>query len=240
MVEINQLSALLEKLILPTIQDQLYNKKILMKYFNKDSKGLTFKNDKIYITARTSGHSGVWFTGGTGWITVGKNSHAQMEVWAKYGYGSHIIWDSAIQAAKWNPASLVSIVQELWTSLEDEFQKSINRQLYGNGEWILTTIKNWVWSSAVHTVLTTRHLRVWGTYLVGTKAEVEAWSWSADLVTVLSINSTTSVTFTSSITTVTADRIVPAWVYTGWAYQELTWLKNLITNILVLTILIIE
>jgi hypothetical protein len=59
MVEINQLSALLEKLILPTIQDQLYNKKILMKYFNKDSKGLTFKNDKIYITARTSGHSGV-------------------------------------------------------------------------------------------------------------------------------------------------------------------------------------
>jgi len=49
----------LEKLILPTIQDQLYNKKILMKYFAKDNAGLTFKNDKIYITAQTSGHSGV-------------------------------------------------------------------------------------------------------------------------------------------------------------------------------------
>jgi len=30
-----------------------------MKYFAKDNAGLTFKNDKIYITAQTSGHSGV-------------------------------------------------------------------------------------------------------------------------------------------------------------------------------------
>lgn len=227
-VEISQMSALLEKLILPTIQDQLYNKKVLMKYFNKDNKGLSFKNDKIYITARTSGHSWVWFTWATGWITVGKNSHAQMEVSAKYGYGSHIIWDSTIQAVKGNPASLVSVVQELGTSLEDEFQKSINRQLYGNWEWVLTLI-NWNGSStATHTVDSTRHLRVWQTLLVWTKAEIE--SGAADSVTVSTINSDTSVTFTSAITTADNDRIVISWVYTGWAYQEIAWLKNLVSN----------
>jgi hypothetical protein len=59
MVELAQVSALLEKMILPTIQNQLYNKKILMKYFNKDNMGLTFNNDKIAITAEVSGHSGV-------------------------------------------------------------------------------------------------------------------------------------------------------------------------------------
>jgi hypothetical protein len=57
MITIAQISALLEKLILPTIQDQLFNKTVLLKYFKKNMDGVTFNNDKIYITALTSGHS---------------------------------------------------------------------------------------------------------------------------------------------------------------------------------------
>jgi len=67
-ITIAQISALLEKLILPTIKDQLFNKTVLLKYFKKNNMGVTFSNDKIYITALTSGHSGVGFTGATGGI----------------------------------------------------------------------------------------------------------------------------------------------------------------------------
>jgi hypothetical protein len=54
MITIAQISALLEKLILPTIKDQLFNKTVLLKYFTKNADGVTFDNDKIYITALTS------------------------------------------------------------------------------------------------------------------------------------------------------------------------------------------
>jgi hypothetical protein len=53
-----------------------------------------------------------------------------MVVSAKYGYGSHIIWDSAIQTAKGKPGALVSLVKKLGRDLEMEFKKSLNRQLF--------------------------------------------------------------------------------------------------------------
>lgn len=228
MVEINQISALLEKLILPTIQDQLYNKTVLMKYLAKDNKGLTFNNDKIYITAQSSGHSGVTFTWATGSIWVGKNTNQQMVIDPRYGYGSHIIWDSTIQVAKGKPGSLISIVTDLGESLKTEFQKSLNRQLFGKWNWTLTTVTTGASSTATHTVGSTRHLRVWQKLWVWTKAEIEAWT--ADEVTVSTINSKTSVTFTTSITTLTNDVVAVAWVYSGWVYHEIQGLQNAVSN----------
>jgi len=51
---------------------------------------------------------------------------------AKYGYGSHIIWDSAIQTAKGKPGAITNLVRKLGKDLETEFKKSLNRQLFGN------------------------------------------------------------------------------------------------------------
>ena len=228
MVEISQISALLEKLILPTIQDQLYNKTVLMKYFAKDNKGLTFNNDKIYITAQTSGHSWVWFTWATGAIATGKNTNQQMSVDPKFGYGSHIIWDSTLQVAKGRPGALISIATDLGNALKQEFQKSLNRQLFGDWKGQLTTVTTGAATTATHTVGSTRHLRVWQKLLVGTRVEIE-WG-TADSVTVSTINSSTSVTFTASVTTATNDVIVIDGVYTGSAYQEISWLKTLVSN----------
>lgn len=229
-ITIAQISALLEKLILPTIQNQLFEKTVLLKYFKKNNDGVTFNNDKIYITALTSGHSGVGFTGATGAITVGKSTDQQMVVNAKYGYGSHIIWDSTIQAAKGKPGALINLVKKLGRDLEMEFKKSLNRQLFGNGEGVLTQINGAGTSTATHTVDSTRHLRVGQTVEVGTKAEIEAGT--ADEVTVSTINSTTSVTFTTSFTSADNDRIVTKGVYntTDSQYEELDGLGNLVSN----------
>jgi len=229
-ITIAQISALLEKLILPTIKDQLFNKTVLLKYFKKNNMGVTFSNDKIYITALTSGHSGVGFTGATWGITTWSSTDQQMVASAKYGYGSHIIWDSAIQTAKGKPGAITNLVRKLGKDLETEFKKSLNRQLFGNWEGVLGTVTvAWV-ATATHTVSSTRHLRVGQILRVGTKAQIE-WGL-ADLVTVATINSGTSVTFTTAITTALADRIVIDWVWnaTNSVYEELDWLGNLVSN----------
>lgn len=228
MVEFQQLTALLEKLILPQIQDQLYNKNILMKYFQKDNRGLTFKNDKIFITARTSEHSGVAFTGSVGPIPNGTNQNQQMEIGAKYGYGSHIVYDSALQVVKGQPGSLVNITKELGDSLLQRFQRSLNRQLFGNGEAILFTVTTGASSTATHTVSTTRFLAVGQRVIVGTKSAIEGGTGTTAVVA--TINSKTSVTFTSAITTVTGDRAISEDVWNGSAYQEITGLQNLVSD----------
>ena len=230
MITIAQISALLEKLILPTIKDQLFNKTVLLKYFKKNVDGVTFNNDKIYITALTSGHSWVGFTGATGAITTGKSTDQQMVVSAKYGYGSHIIWDSAIQTAKGKPGALINLVKKLGRDLEMEFKKSLNRQLFWDGKWTLTLINGAWTSTATHTVDSTRFLRVWQALEVGTTAQIEAWT--ADDATVSTINSKTSVTFTAAITTADNDIIITKGVYntTDSQYEELDWLTNLVTN----------
>lgn len=230
MITIAQISALLEKLILPTIQNQLFNKTVLLKYFKKNVGGVTFNNDKIYITALTSGHSWVGFTGATGAITSGKSTDQQMVVSAKYGYGSHIIWDSTIQTAKGKPGALISLVKKLGNDLEMEFKKSLNRQLFGDGKGTLTLINGAGVATATQTVDSTRHLRVGQTVEIGTVAEIEAGT--ADEVTIQTINSATSITLTAVATTADNDSIVIKGAYntTDSQYEELDWLGNLVSN----------
>jgi len=229
-ITIAQISALLEKLILPTIKDQLFNKTVLLKYFKKNNMGLTFNNDKIYITALTSGHSWVGFTGSQGAITVGKSTDQQMVASAKFWYGSHIIWDSAIQTAKGKPGAITNLVKKLGADLEMEFKKSLNRQLFGDGKWTLTLINGAGSATATHTVDSTRFLRVGQVLQIGTTAQIEAGT--ADEATVSTINSATSVTFTSAITTADNDVVITKWVYntTDSQYEELDGLSNLVSN----------
>lgn len=229
-ITIEQIWALLEKLILPTIKSQIFEKTVLLKYFKKNLDWVTFNNDKIYITALTSWHSGVWFTGATGPITVGASTDQQMVVRAKFGYGSHIIYDSAIQIAKWKPGAIINLVKKLGKDLEREFKQSLNRQLFGDGKGTLTTVTVAGTSVATQTVKSTRHLRIGQTLLVGTRAEIE-W-WTADKVTVKTINSATSVTFDQAITTALWDIIIIDGVYNSATleYEELDWLTNLVSD----------
>ncbi len=226
---IAQISAILEKVILPTIQDQLFSKTVLLSKLKKNPGGLTFKNNEIYITATSSGHSGVAFTGGTGAIPVGKPTKSQMKAAAKFGYGSHILWDEAIQAAQGiGGDAIVNLTTEFGRDLETEFRRSLNRQLFGNGEGVLTTVTSGAASSATHTVGTSRNLRVGQKLLIGTKAEIEAGT--ADSVVVQTVNSDTSVTFTAAVTTATGDRVVTVGVFADSEYKEMVGLDSLISN----------
>lgn len=227
-VTIAQVAEILKKVILPRIQKLIFTKTILLDKIPRDNAGVTFSNDKIYITGDTSGHSGTAFTGATGGIRIGKSKQSQMVSSAKYGYGGHIIWDSTLEITKNTAGSLVEYSKKLGMDLELAMRRSLNRQLYGNGQGVLTTVTSGASSTATHTLATTRFLQEGGLYLVGTKSEIEAGT--ADAVTVQSINSTTSVTFTSSITTATSDRVVIQGIWDGSAYQEIDGLDSLISN----------
>lgn len=227
MIKISDIGAILQKIILPTIQNQIFDTNVLMSKIGKNPNGMTFKNDKLYMTAETSAHSWVAFTWPTWAITTWGNAFKQMEVAPKYGYGSHIIYDSTIEVARGNPWSLTSIVTSLWDSLKKAMNRSVNRQMYGNWKWVLTTVTTGA-TSATQTVWSTFYLTEWQVVLVWTVAQVEAWT--ADEVTVSSINSDTSVTFTGSFTSVTADVIVVKGVYSDSQYNEMSWLSNLISN----------
>lgn len=227
MIALSDIQAIMQKIILPTIQNQLFDTNVLMSKIGRNPNGMTFKNDKLYMTAETSAHSWVAFTWATGAITTGTNAFKQMEVAPKYGYGSHIIYDSTIEAAKWAPWSLTSIVDSLGKSLKTAMNRSINRQMYWDWKGTLWTITTGA-TSATQSVSSTFYLTEWQVLLVGTRAQVEAWT--ADEVTVLTINSDTAVTFSASFTSATNDIIVTKWIYVGSEYQEIIWLSALISN----------
>ncbi|NDK08270.1 phage major capsid protein [Candidatus Gracilibacteria bacterium] len=196
----------------------------------KNPAGMTFNNNKIYITAETGMHSGVGFTGAYGAIPTGGPSFGQMEVAPKYGYGSHILWDATLEAIKGGTGSLADVLTKFGTSLTKAFDRSVNRQMFGNGQGVLTLINGAGSATATHTVDSTFYLAPGMNLLVGTKAQIEAGT--ADSVVVSTVNSDTSVTFTTSITSADNDLIVTKGVYTAGtsAYEEIMGLGMLVSN----------
>lgn len=228
-VDPSLLSAILKKAIAPRIQELAFKKTMLLDKIPQNQ-GVKFENDKIYVTGTYSRHSGVAFTGPTGGIRVGRDRKVQMVSEAKFGYGSHIIWDSSLQVTNSQGGAIVEISKNLGQELEDSFRFHVNRMLYGNGEGVLTLIPTGAASTATHTVSSTFFLDEGMQVLVGTKAQVEAGT--ADATTIASVNSDTSVTFADAITTANGDRIVIAGIYdaTNSKYFEIDGLSKLVSN----------
>lgn len=226
-----QVTELLEKLILPTIQDQVFRKNILLQYFRKPNPWIRFKNNQIFITNVVSWHSGVWFTWKNWGIPIGNPTYQQMSVTARYAYGSHMIMDRTISEVKWDPWSLANIMKLFWDELRKEMSKVLNRNLYSDETWKLATISANGSSTKTHAVDSTRNLRIGQKLLIGTKAQIEGNSWF-DTATVDKITSDTSVVFKETITTAQNDIIVTEWAYdvenSEWTYMS--WMRNLISN----------
>ncbi len=213
---ISNISSILKKIIIPTIQSQLPSESVLYDKIRKNS-GVTISNDQIYIACRTGRHSGIYSPAEGTEPRVGKSTYANPYTNVKYTFGTLELTDQAIEAAaSGDKKAIASILASEVTALKDDFRKDINRQWFGDGTGQLCLANGTgVVNTATLTVDTpgTRYL-VPGQYIIiGTSAAIQ----------IQSVDSATQVTLASTAASWANDSVV-----TKEVYAEMMGLKGLI------------
>lgn len=102
----------------------------------KKNAGVTvMQNNSFLIQVQAYGHSGIQFNNGAAGadMNTGSPTYDTATVPAKYGYGVHLLTDSAIESMKGNPGSVVDIAESFAESVRKELNFVLNRQLLGLG-----------------------------------------------------------------------------------------------------------
>ncbi len=134
---ISNISAVLKKVIIPTIQAQLPKESILFDKVKRNS-GVTIANNQIYISARTGRHSGIYSVAEGNQPYTGKAKYEQPYDAMKYVFGTLELTDQAIEAAQSGDVkAIASILQTEISALKDDIVMDANRQMQGAGKGIL-------------------------------------------------------------------------------------------------------
>lgn len=134
---ISDISAVLKKVIIPTIQSQLPKESVLFDKIKKNV-GVTVANNNIYIAARTAKHTGIYSVAEGTEPRSGKAGYAQPYAPMKYCFGTLELTDQAIEAAsKGDVKAIASILTTEITALKDDFKMDLNRQFHGAGSGVL-------------------------------------------------------------------------------------------------------
>lgn len=228
---------LMKKVIEPVIQDELFRETILLNKL-QINKNVKLSNGTFYITAVTGRHAGVYSVAEGDAIADGSFKTAQMNVKSKYLYGRHTFTDIALEGIEGDAGSIANLLTTATEELKDSIQRAYQRQFSSYGQGVLATVKTGVTGTSI--TLTAKDQTDYGfgtTYLtegqsilIGTKAQVEAGT--ADAVIVSAVVSDTVITVDTSITVVAGDVIVnqKAWDSTNSVYTEMAGVMNLIDN----------
>lgn len=139
---ISNISAVLKKVIIPVIQDQLPKESVFFDKVKKNS-GVSVANDKIYIAARTGKHSGIYNVPEGTEPYSGKAAYAQPYESIKFAFGTLELTDQAIEAAsKSDVKAIASILDVEIRALKDDFRMDMNRQFHGAGKGLLCRVNN--------------------------------------------------------------------------------------------------
>lgn len=136
---ITNISAVLKKVIIPVIQNQLPMESVLFNKIKKNS-GVTISNNTIYIAARTGRHSGIYNVAEGNEPYSGKAAYQQPYTDLKYAFGTIELTDQAIAATNEGNGSIKAIAAILNTeiqALKDDIKMDINRQMHGDGKGYL-------------------------------------------------------------------------------------------------------
>lgn len=134
---ISNISAVLKKVIIPTIQDQLAKEIVFFDKVRRNS-GVTIANNQIYISARTGRHSGIYNVAEGNEPYSGKAKYEQPYEDMKYVFGTLELTDQAIEAAQnGDVKAIASILQTEISALKDDIKADANRQLQGSGKGYL-------------------------------------------------------------------------------------------------------
>lgn len=212
---ISNISSILKKIIIPTIQDQLPSESVLYDKIRKNS-GVTISNDQIYIAARTGRHSGIYSPAEGTEPRVGKSTYSNPYTSVKYTFGTLELTDQAIEAAaNGDKKAIASILASEVTALKDDFRKDINRQWFGDGTGGLCLVNSGTSGTATVPVDSpgTRYL-IPGMYIIiGTSAAAQ----------ISTVDSDTQITMAS-----TASNWLDNAVITKEVKEEMMGLKGLI------------
>lgn len=174
---ISNISSILKKVIIPTIQDQLPKESILFDKLKKNS-GVTISNDTIYIAARTGRHSGIYTVAEGTEPRPGKSTYSNPYTTMKYTFGTLSLTDQSIEAAAntSDKKAIAAILATEITALKDDFRKDINRQWFGDGTGELC-LANGTGTSSYATIIVdspgTRYLHPGMFVKIGTGTAVE-------------------------------------------------------------------
>lgn len=136
---ISNISAVLKKVIIPVIQEQLPKESVLFDKIKRNS-GTTIANNQIYIAARTGRHSGIYAVAEGNQPYTGKAKYEQPYDAMKYIFGTLELTDQAIEAAqKGDVKAIASILQTEISALKDDIKMDLNRQMQGDSKGVLCT-----------------------------------------------------------------------------------------------------
>lgn len=139
-VTISDVSASLQKVILPYIRDNFPKQTILLDQVKRNS-GVTFMNDNFFFPIRTSRHGGVVSLANDGSkLSTGKASMTQGTVAVKIHTGTFDISKLTIDATKSSKGAVESQLTWQAESLATDFGRNVNRQLFGDGSGVISQV----------------------------------------------------------------------------------------------------
>ena len=142
-IQITDISNVLEKVIAPAIQSQLFESNFLLKWLPKNSGVTKLENNSFYLTVIGQRNPSVVFMGvGSSTLpTTTKNITSQAQIPAAYGYGVLQFDDRTIEATKSSKGALQSIVEIYSDQLRRDIAKDMNRQMFRDGNGTVAILK---------------------------------------------------------------------------------------------------
>lgn len=129
------ISNLLEKVIAPTIESQLFEENFLTDWLRKNEGVKKLDNNEFYATVIKGRNPSIGFIADstTNLDTTTSDVTAQVKVQSRFGFGNLRFDDRDIDATKNDRGAIKSLVQTNSEQLKNDIGKDINRQLFGYG-----------------------------------------------------------------------------------------------------------
>lgn len=206
----NDLNNILNKIILPGIEDMLPNDTVWYKIAER--KMMNMVSNQFYFTVRTGRNTGIAAVTENNKVPVGKASFSQANASAKFVFGGFNISDQALAGAKGQPGSLEEVLSLHGKYTRIDMARKLNRYFWKAGDGVLAIATSSTASSGAHSftisnyqgvtvagdvaIRPSKYLEVGGKYLCGASRA------AASLV--LTITGITTGTTTDTITATSA------------------------------------
>lgn len=133
MITISGISAVLKKVIVPELQNELPKMSVLFDKIQKNV-GVSIANNNIYVASRTGKHSGIYYVAEGSNPLTGNAKYSQPYTSLKFGFGTLELTDQAIEAAKKGDVkAIASILSTEIQALKDDMRIDANRIMHGSG-----------------------------------------------------------------------------------------------------------
>lgn len=193
MIKISDISAVLEKIIRPAVEDQFTQKALLWQIARKNFGITSWNNLDFYIPIRTTRMPGVYALPEDADLIEGRPTYTQAQVTAKLMTGS-VKFTKHVLAVK-SAGAVVPILSHSFEALTNDLIVDLNRQLWGTGDAVLGTASGSGSSSTSLTLIPTggsvngdikaEDILTPGQYIqIGSNNGVEVTAVSGNIVTI--------------------------------------------------------